>query len=94
MCIQEALRNKWSSTLGDERAFMGRQYQTGEAVDAVLSDSFDLVGQVDMGDHWEATFDFNAMLFNHGTAPETTVDFVTHGRTFWYSRRAQLSVSK
>lgn len=61
--------------LGQELGYAGRQWSSPGAVSDTLADTFVLVGQVDLGDRWQATFDLNASLFTFNVVPGSRIDF-------------------
>jgi len=63
------------SLQGAELAYAAAQYTLPGVYSQLLSDSFTLVGQQDLGDHWEATFDLRALLFDNVGHPNVAVDF-------------------
>jgi hypothetical protein len=44
-------------------------------VSDTLTDTFVLVGQVDLGDRWQTTFDLRAGLFTSNVVPGSRIDF-------------------
>ena len=60
---------------GQELGYAGRAWQTPGAVSDTLTDTFMLVGQVDLGDRWQATFDLQASLFTSNVVPGSRIDF-------------------
>lgn len=60
---------------GQELGSAGRAWQTPGAVSDTLTDTFVLVGQVDLGDRWQATFDLRAGLFTSNVVPGSRIDF-------------------
>lgn len=61
--------------IGQELGYAGRQWSSPGAVADTLSDTFTLVGQVDQGDRWEASFDLIAALFTYNVNPGSRIDF-------------------
>jgi PEP-CTERM motif len=53
----------------------GRLWSSPGAVSDTLSDTFMLLGQVDLGDRWLATFDLQAGLFTNNAIPGSRIDF-------------------
>jgi len=60
---------------GQELGYAGRQWSSPGAVSDTLTDTFVLVGQVDLGDRWQATFDLQASLFTSNVDPGSRIDF-------------------
>lgn len=60
---------------GQELGSAGRLWSSPGAVSDTLSDTFVLLGQVDLGDHWLATFDLQAGLFTTNAVPGSRIDF-------------------
>lgn len=58
-----------------QSAGAGRQWSAPGTVSDTLTDTLLLVGEVDLGDHWQASFDLQAMLFTANVSPGSRVDF-------------------
>ena len=54
---------------------VGRQWTSPGAVSDTLTDTFVLVGQVDLGDRWQTTLDLQASLFTYNVVPGSRIDF-------------------
>lgn len=61
--------------LGQELGYAGRQWSSPGAVSDTLADTFVLVGEVDLGDRWQATFDLQASLATSNVVPGSRIDF-------------------
>lgn len=60
---------------GQELGYAGRNWETPGTVSDTLTDTFVLVGQVDLGDRWQTTFDLRASLFTSNVVPGSRIDF-------------------
>jgi len=60
---------------GQELGAAGRQWSAPGAVSDMLTDTLVLVGEVDLGDHWQTTFDLQASLFTTSVVPGSRIDF-------------------
>lgn len=63
------------NSFGQELGHAGRSWETPGAVSDTLTDTFVLVGQVDLGDRWQTTFDLQAGLFTSNVVPGSRIDF-------------------
>jgi hypothetical protein len=64
-----------ASAGGGQIAGAGRAWSLPGAVSDTLSDTLLLLGEIDLGTHWQSTFDLQAGLFTQNVPPGSRVDF-------------------